>query len=437
MKILIITRSAWDDSNSIGNTMTNLFSGYPIENLANLYVRRTMPNNSVCNEYYTVSDQDIFKSIFNPSFIAGKAFSLNSCNEYKYTDISKHVIVEEQIYDYFRKKSSVLAFWGQNLLWSTGSWQNRNLDNFLMNFKPDVIFSPCFHTRYTHKILWYIQKKTNAKVVLFHADDYLSINSKNLSLLEKIDQRKRSKVVESSAVKADINYCISRIQLEEYQLKLGIEMKLLFKGAKFSTRPEYSTPEIGKPIKIVYIGSILYGRWKTLSLLAEKISRINKEKTRFILDIYSQYTANREMLKKMEISDSSYFKGKIQPHQIKEIFLSSDIVLHIESFDEIEKQRTRLSFSTKIVDCFSSGRAILAIGWDKSASIKYLIENEAAFVAKDESEIDQVLHEIDENPLLISEFATKSWDCGKKNHQIEEIQRNLMTDIKNIRGTIV
>ncbi len=432
MKILIITRSAWDDSNSIGNTMSNFFQKYTIENIANLYVRSAMPNNRVCENYYSISDKDMLKSLFNFNNNAGKAFTWEIRTDVNSESSLKDEIEEAKIYNFFRKNSSVLAIWGQDLLWRSGCWKNHNLDNFLDQFKPDIIFSPSFHTSYTHRILWYIQKKTNAKVVLFHADDYLSIYKNGISFLEKVNQKIRAKVIESSALKADINYCISRLQQEEYQKKIGKEMKLLYKGADFSVQPDYSLPKAGKPIKIVYIGSILYGRWKTLSLLAKEISKINKEKTKFELIIYSQYGLTQEMKDKMIIEGASIFMGKIPSDQVKYTLMNNDIVLHLESFDDVEKQKTKLSFSTKIVDCLNSGRALMAIGWEKAASINYLSENDAALVATTESEVVRLLQSIRVNPELIRTYAKKSWECGKRNHQIDEIQSNLLSDLMKL-----
>lgn len=432
MKILIITRSQWDDSNSIGNTLTNFFSNYPKENIANIYFRSALPNNNTCNIYYSISDKEVLKSIFNLQYLPGKAFLFDSSTDLNKTNTSKEESEEDKIYDYFRKNPSILTLWGQNLVWTLGRWRNRKLLNFLEEFKPDIIFTPCFHTNYTHKILWYIQKKTNAKVALFHADDYLSTKINHRSLIERINIKMRAKVVRTSALSADLNYCISQFMQEEYQTKIGKKMLLLYKGADFSAQPEYSIPKDNNTIRIIYIGSILYGRWKTLSVLVKEICKINKEKKRFELIIYSQYKLTQEMEENVIVDGVSIFKGKVLPIHIKKTLMSGDIVLHIESLDDIEKEKTRLSFSTKIVDCMNSGRAIIAIGWKKSASVNYLLENDAAMVAENEDEVAQILQDINNNPLIVSEYANKSWRCGKRNHQISKIQESLYQDLKSL-----
>lgn len=427
MKILIVTRSAWDDTNSTGNTMSNFFSGYDSNKLANIYFREALPNNEVCNTYFSISDKDVLKSALGLQKNSGSYF------QKKEDEIGKNEShkIEENIYSHFRKLPSYLMLWAQNKVWDFGGWKSNKLDSFLEEFQPDIIFSPTFHTLYTHKVLWYLQDKTKAKVVLFHADDYLTINKSHNKLIKR-QEEERAATVRESILKADLNYCISEKQKIEYKYKTGKEMKVLYKGANFlKSKPEYNYRS-QQPIEIVYVGSILYGRWKTLAMLARKIKKYNKTKEVYKLKIYSQYQLTKEMRSQMIIEGASEFLGKISPKDIEDVYKKTDIVLHTESFEETEKMMTRLSFSTKIVDCLNSGRTILAIGWEEAASIDYLINNDAALVATNEEEIFNILQEIQRNPSILEEYANKAWNCGKKNHQLTTIQKSLYDDFRNI-----
>lgn len=428
MKILILTRSAWDDTNSLGNTMTNFWSGLNSQDIAHLYCRAATPNNYVCSQYYSVFEKELVRSIFNSHYTPGKVFKLEINN--KSTEVrSKDQENEERLYNFFRKNSFVLAQWGQELLWKFGRWQNNQLDQFLVDFSPDIIFAPCFSSLYMHKILWYVQEKTNAKVVLFHADDYLTVKGLGGSPLSRINRRLRANTVTKSAKKADLNYCISPKQKEEYSSILQKEMKLLYKGADFSIQPNYERNNKHDLIRIVYVGSTLYGRWKTLGMLARAIQKTNRDKPRIELLIYSQYQPLIEAERAMVLEGASRFMGKVPAMQVPKVLSDADIVLHVESFDKKERLSTRLSFSTKIVDCLHSGRCVLAIGGEEAASINYLIENDAALVATDENKIAFQLEKIINNPKVISEYAKKAWDCGARNHQIDKIQKGLYEDL--------
>lgn len=427
MRILVLTRSSWNDTNSTGNTMSNIFAGYDPEKIANIYCRSAKPDNSVCKYYYSISEKDLLKSVFNIHYKPGKPFTING----RVTENTKELRdqeTEELFYSFFRKKPSILALWAQDILWRIGRWRNNTLDQFLSHFKPDIIFAPSFHTRYTYRLLWYIQSKTGANVVLFHADDYLTVKGLGGSLLSQINRWLRAVVVIQSANRADINYCISPKQQEEYSKKIHSEMKLLYKGADFTVQPSYAGNNERNLIRIVYIGSILYGRWKTLAILAKAIQEINTGSPKFMLMIYSQYQPTAKVKKQMIIEGASEFVGKVPADQVLNVLSDSDIVLHVESFDKKERMETRLSFSTKIVDCLHSGRCVMAIGWKEAASIDYLIKNDAALVATDETEVRKRIKEVIENPSIINKYAKKAWICGKNNHYIKEIQSKLISD---------
>lgn len=431
MKILILTRSAWDDTNSLGNTMTNFWAGWDGNDIANIYCRAAEPNNGVCTHYYSIHEKDLLKSIFNRRHIAGSAFAWDFKGRTFKTE-NKDIENEKWLYDFFRSKSSVLAHWGQELLWKLGRWRNDTLNQFLYDFKPDIIFAPCFAAAYPHKLIWHIQERTNAKVVLFHADDYLTFKGLDNSILTRFNRKLRANTVIKSANKANLNYCISPSQQAEYHQKLKREMKLLYKGADFSFKPFYKRDFDAKLIRIIYIGSTQYGRWKTLGMLARAIQKIHADKLVFELLIYSQYQPLPEEEQTMVIKGSSRFMGKIEANEVNRALSDADIVLHVESFDETERLATRLSFSTKIVDCLHSNRCVMAIGWVEAASIDYLVKNDAALVANDEISIAEQLKRIINNPSIIEEYAQKGWDCGKRNHQIKDIQTRLLADLKSI-----
>lgn len=431
MKLLILTRSSWEDSNSLGNSLSNFFSGWNVEDIANMYCRASKPNNNICTRYYSITEKDLFKNIFNPCHITGKSFTWNERYE-EPEDVARYALQEERLYSFFRKRPFVLAKWGQEILWKVGRWKNSALDQFLLDFKPDVIFSPCFSQAYLHNLLWYIQEKTKAKVVLFHADDYLNVKEFNNSPIQAINSRLLSYVVKKSIQKADLNYCIVAKQKEEYSALMNKDMHLLYKGAEFVRQPIYNRNNGRDLLRIVYVGSTLYGRWKTLGMLAAAIQKINAKQPRMELLIYSQYEPSIKAKHAMVIEGSSYFMGKIPSIEVATVLKDADIVLHLESFDDKERLDTRLSFSTKIVDCMHSGRCILAIGWEEAASINYLLNNDAAIVATDEKSLTEQLKKIVNQPQCITEYAQKGWQCGKRNHQIDVIQKKLYDELYSL-----
>ena len=75
MNILVITKSAWDDRIASGNTLSNFFEGWEDTSFYCLYSRSAMPNNKVCNEYFSISPLSIVKNIL---LLHGSRFGVSS-----------------------------------------------------------------------------------------------------------------------------------------------------------------------------------------------------------------------------------------------------------------------------------------------------------------------------------------------------------------------
>ena len=58
----------------------------------------------------------------------------------------------------------------------------------------------------------------------------------------------------------------------------------------------------------------------------------------------------------------------------------------------------------------------------------YLKKNDAAIVVNQESNIENAIMKIIENPSIITKYGNKSWECGCRNHDIKKIQNMLLKD---------
>ena len=76
MRILILSRSPWDDTNSLGNTLSNLFSSISSEKIAHLYLRSTNPSNNVCTKYFRINDKDVLMTLFRRNLDIGTYFEI-------------------------------------------------------------------------------------------------------------------------------------------------------------------------------------------------------------------------------------------------------------------------------------------------------------------------------------------------------------------------
>ena len=147
------------------------------------------------------------------------------------------------------------------------------------------------------------------------------------------------------------------------------------------------------------------------------------------LHIYTLSPITTNIKKALDFSESIFLMGGVSSDEVSKLQDYANILVHTEAFGLKEMLVARLSFSTKLVDYFYKGKCIFAVGKKESSSIAYLIKNDAAIVATDEEMLIEKLNQIINDLSIISEYEQKAWDCGKRNHQIRNIQGKLFEDL--------
>ena len=188
---------------------------------------------------------------------------------------------------------------------------------------------------------------------------------------------------------------------------------------------EYISKKVSQPINIVYTGNLLIGRDKTIKYVADAIRKINIEGTKIVLHIYT-HTPPRERLLKKIVSDDVVYHGKIVKEQVEKVQKDADILLFVESLTRKDRFKARMSFSTKLVDYFASGKCIYAIGDKAIAPIIYLKENDAAIISSTKKDIFSKLLLLSNNPQLIQDYSEKSFNCGLINHNKRNIDKHFI-----------
>lgn len=384
MNILVITRGSWNIDNNTGNTLEKLFCNLKNCNIYNLYMRDEEENNSCSKITFRISEQKLIKSWFFNREI-GEIIERSQVGIQEKTSRN---ITEKKMYDFAKKTEFYLLWFIREIIWLKENWKSRKLDNFLEKIDPDIIFMPAYTFWYPYRILNYIYKKTNAKVVLFHADDNYSLKQYHFSAFYWLYRFILRKWIRKSVEISKINYCISEMQVEEYSKYFNKECSLLRKGyeKKNIREKKYLTP-----IEIVFTGNMSSGRWKTLRDIGIALDEINRNGLKVNLNIYTGTPLTRKMSKEFSKIFSIKFKGKISPTKVIKVQENADILLHVESFDLKDLLEVRLSFSTKIIDYINMKRCILAVGPNNIASIQYFIENRIGYVISDKKSIKDKL----------------------------------------------
>ena len=417
-KVLVVGINPWIDNTGI-NTLINFFECWNKDKLAHIYTRDRMPNTHICDTFFQISERKVMKSVLKHSIKTG--MQVENCID-DVTDGASNKM--------YTKKASSLKYLLREAMWKFGKWKTKALDEFLAQVNPDVLFFPVYSNVYMCRLQNYIAKKLGKPVVLYSSDDNYSYKASAktpFALLHRFWLRHQERKLFKKAEKVMV---ISPKQKEEYDKIFGIESIVLTKGVDFSQYP-YQEKEPNNPIKMVYTGKLIIGRWKSLAAIAEKLAEINKTQRKIELDIYTTDVLTEEQSIVLNRNGSTV-KGGLTLTQVQTVQQEADVLVFVESLEKKYKNAARLSFSTKITDYLKNGKCIFAIGDRDIAPIDYFKRYDSAITASTYLEIEEQLQQIAQNPKLITCYGKKAYDCGKNNHDKTKTEQILITALNGL-----
>ena len=413
--ILVCSVPCWNKKSG-SDTMSTLLTGYPKDKLANLYIREDFPDSDVCEKYFRISENAVIKSILKPGIKTGKQIYLTKATT---DDNTKNAEITNQRYQKHSGLKRHLLLCVRETLWFLGKWKSPELEKFIDDFKPDVVFFAMEGYIHFNRINRYILKKTGAKGIGYFWDDNFTYkqNNKFLSLIYRFFQRRSLKKL---AKECDTFFAITPKTKEEADKEFNINCTLLTKPIDF-TGKTFSQYAPKSPIKMVYTGKLIIGRDETIRIIGQALDKINENGEKIELDVYT----TTKISSPESFGDSINLKGTVPQTEVPTIQNSADILLFAEAISGAKSKTSRLSFSTKITDYFGSGKCILAVGRPDVAPMEYLKENDAALCAYDFDSIYNSLNKLCESPELINQYAEKAYQTGYTNHNKKDIQKTL------------
>lgn len=427
LRVLLLTAEAWRKDDSGGNTMDNFFNGMKGVKFAHVYCCDALPDNTVCEDYFQISESEVIHGFFSHKRVGHKL-------EWPLSEIREDSSVTEKHSSRFfskikSRRPQILLFF-RLFIWRYSNWKTLELEAFVKGFNPDVIYAPCYASPFQLALTRHIKKMTGKKIVTWSADDNYSLRQINFSPLYWIIRFWNRYCLRKTYPYYDEFFSISEDEIKEMSPIVGRQMKILRKGVVV---PEFFVPrDVHTPIRFIYAGGLYLNRDKSLIAIADALRKVNVNGTKAELHIYTGTKLNEKSTKLLNDEQTSFIHGLISSEELATIYKESDVAIHCESFDLRNKLATRLSFSTKVIDCFQSGCAILCIAWKEHTALKFLKKEDAAFCVTSVKGIEPTVRRIVENPNLIPEYARKAYECEKKKHNIEMVQRTLLDSFRRL-----
>lgn len=418
-RVLVPSVNVWQDTGAV-RTLPEIFSCWDKESLAQIYTKAGLPQTSVCNKFFRINENAVMKSVFRRS---AKTSSQVENTKGEADDAQKlELQVESKRYN---GRHSVLLSLCREMVWLLGKWKTEELDRFIEEFDPELLFVPVYPVVYMARLQLYIIKKTKKPVVCYLSDDNYSYKTCGLNPLAYIHRFWLRRSVKKIMKRCSKLFVIAPKQKEEYDRIFKTDSLLLTRAVDEKSLL-CSERSVSSPVRMVYTGKLCIGRDKTIAQVAKAVAEINKDTERIRFDIYSSDTPKGELQRLLSCKGNN-FCGSVTADKVEEIQRNSDITLFAEALKGRHKNAARLSFSTKLTDYFKSGTCVLAVGNRDIAPIDYLVREDAAVVVTDYTELESVLRKLCDNPALITEYGKKATDCGRRNHSKEKIEETFIS----------
>jgi len=423
MKVLIVSRNTWDDSAGISSTLSNLFEEFEPNDVAHLYIETKQPNTRHCNHFYQISEFGLIKRLYKWNYKTGHAFDADG----KLFVDESAAAKEESTFSYVRGHRSFFLSIAREILWLLNGWRTKELRRFLVDFNPDVVWFDGSPLVLMNRLYQYVLKVTKKPAAIFLMDDVYTYESCG-SFSQKVYKfwlRKHVRRVVKSCKKV---FVISPKMKREYDKIFEINSTILTKG--ITPIQDYSVPEVHKPIRLVYLGQIMYGRLDTIVQIVNALQGINKDGVKVEFSIYTNNEISLEIRDIWQSLPYVHVEKPVPYSEVPNVICQNDILLFVESFQKDQKRVARLSFSTKITDYLASGKCIMGIGPADIAPIEYLREEDAAIIVSDLSEVENVLSGLSEE--TVRAYAQKAYELGVKNHSKELVHKTITEGLQSI-----
>lgn len=418
-KVLVISNECFSKSSSNGRTLGNFFLGWPKDRLAQFFISSGKPDFDYCKNYFQVTDGQALSALktgrCNGGRIGEPPQTLNSV-----TCTTK------------KRKRNALTMLARNFVWESGRWKKCGFKQWVKEFNPDIILLQAGDFAFMYRLAVRLAEKCQAKLIIYNSEGYYfkDFDYFRSSGIAKMvypmfwwDLKRALKRAYGKTT--HIFYACDELK-REYDEVFSVPSETLYTASEIKAKADGIEPT--DSFITSYCGNLGIERHKGLIAVAEELQKISPE---FYVDVYGKIP-NEKVQEDFDACKGIRYHGLVSYGEVKRIIDTSDLLLHIESFDDFYKEDLKFAFSTKIADLLSSGNSFLLYGPEQLACSKYLRENDAAFVVSDSEKLGITLREIIAKPEIRKRHRKNALMLAEKNHRGGKNVAHFQSVLKNI-----
>lgn len=418
-KVLVLSNECFSKSSSNGRTLGNFFWGWPQDRLAQFYISSGNPDFDYCNNYFRITDGQALSALktgrCNGGCIMEEPQTVNGVT----CTTKKH-------------KRNALTMLARNIVWESGRWKKCGFEQWIEEFNPDIILLQAGDFAFMYRLAVRVAEKCQAKLVIYNSEGYYfkdfdyfrsSGIAKMMYPLFRWDLRKA--LEQAYAKTAHVFYVCDELK-RAYDEVFSVRSETIYTASDIKAKEE-SMEQTGSFVTS-YCGNLGIERHKGLITVAEELQKISPE---YYVDVYGKIP-NDKVKEDFDACRGIRYQGVVSYEEVKKIIDTSNLLLHVESFDKFYQEDLKFAFSTKIADLLSSGNCFLFYGPKQLACSKYLKENDAAFVVSDSEKLGITLREIITKPETRKRYRKNALMLAEKNHRGGKNVAYFQSVLKNI-----
>lgn len=407
-KMLVICHNLLEETNNIGKTLLSFIKDWPKEQLYSLYFAPQKPFSDRCAGYYQICDKEVLKATLKKSESCGHRVVSETRNaEIQLSDA-------DSFYYRFGNKRFPIVSYARDIIWKKGAWKNPELDGWIEEVNPEVIFFIPNDYELAFHVLQYVKSKCTAPVITFYTDDSFYYGQKNKGI-DRIRRNNLRLLGKMNASLSRYTFTTCSKMSREYAEYLKSEYYEIGNSIDIYDNSDLIVNKLQEEIRVSYIGNLHSNRWINVLDVGNAIESLNNKGLKYRLHVFSGSDLPTSVMEKLNNCKGIKWEGKINNRQVRQEQINADILLHVEAFDEKSRKSTRLSVSTKIFEYLYAGKIILGYGPSDVASMEFLNNIGYSVLCSEKTLLENSLQYISDNFDSIAEVAAKGTEYAIKN----------------------
>ncbi len=424
MKILIISHNPLTKQSNMGLTFQSLFARVQPEELCQLYVYPTVPDEARCHSFYRITDKEALKAVFSCRAPGGViAASQIQPDQGVFENAQDEALYRS------RKNKSALRRLGRDLIWQLSGWYSKDLRQWLEREQPDRIFVAPGVAKFLYDMALRISRDRNIPIVSYVCDEFYFIRRPD-QLLDRLRLKLLQRKMEALMAHTSQLVTISQELKESYSRHFGVKATVVMTGAGEPVAE--STRVAQQPDTIHYFGNIRCNRFVSLEEIGRELDRRNRETgSHCRLKIYT-FEKDPTILDTFSGIDSIQVCAAVTGEAFRQVFSQAQLLLHTEAFDEASMDFVKNSISTKLADSLASGIPLLAYGPEGVASMQHLQRNGCALTAFSREALPRLLEQAFTDTAARQQAAQRGLEAAKVYHDPDQVAQKLRQILESV-----